>query len=79
MDGFIYLLKVNAILTIFTLLFVFLFRKETWFHLNRFYLLFAVIAALLIPVLRISLQPVQPVKNPLNDYSITEFFDDSFQ
>ena len=73
-----YIMKANLLLSVFTMLFVFLFRKETWFQLNRFYLLFGIVAALLIPVLKMSLQTFQPVQFQVNDIKIPLFPDDLY-
>ena len=47
---FIYLLKSAGILTIFFLAYKFLLQKETFFSLNRHYLLGGIIASLLLPL-----------------------------
>ena len=46
---FIYLLKSAGILTIFFLVYKFLLQKETFFKLNRHYLLSGIVASLLLP------------------------------
>jgi hypothetical protein len=47
---FIYFLKVNGLLIVFYLLYYFLLRKETFFVKNRFFLLFGLVASLLLPL-----------------------------
>jgi hypothetical protein len=51
----IYLFKVSACLLAFYVLYSTLFRKNTFFTLNRYYLLAGLIASFTIPVLRLSL------------------------
>ena len=52
MNGLIYLLQVNLYLLLFYLFYLVLLRNETFFKLNRVYLVSSAIVSLLIPILR---------------------------
>ena len=71
----VYFLKANVLISIFTLLYLFLFRRETHFHLNRFFLLTGIASALLIPIIRISIQTIQSVQIPVNEFTIPQFIE----
>jgi hypothetical protein len=58
----IYLIKVNACLLAFYVMYVVFFSKKTFFSINRYYLLASLIGSFAIPVLKLSL--------PQNDYGI---------
>ena len=73
---FIYFLKVNVLISIFTLLFLFAYKRETHFQLNRFFLLVAMVSALLIPAIRISTQTIQSFQIPVNEFVIPEFIEE---
>ncbi|MBA4055413.1 MAG: hypothetical protein C0490_11925, partial [Marivirga sp.] len=57
----LYLLESSAILSLFYLLYVLVLRKETFFHLNRFFLLSALFFSLLFPLLSFDFNPVKAV------------------
>ncbi len=63
-DFIIYTLKSALLLGIFYLLYFLLFRKETFYHFNRMYILGSMVISLIIPVLNISLSaPVSHIQN----------------
>lgn len=74
----IYYLKVNVIIAIFTLLYFFLFKKETHFHLNRLFLLIGIISAIIIPVIRISMHATQAIQFPVNQFVFLDFITPEF-
>lgn len=53
MNGLMYLLQVNLYLLLFYLCYYFLLRKETFFKMNRFYLVGSSILATLIPLMKL--------------------------
>ena len=57
-----YLIKASAILGIFLLTYQLLLRKETFFRLNRFFLLTGIGAALLLPLVAIPEEVIIPVE-----------------
>ncbi|RKR84794.1 N-acetylmuramoyl-L-alanine amidase [Mucilaginibacter gracilis] len=66
MELFMYLLKVTACTAAFYIFYYLLFSKLTFFSINRWYLLSALVASLVIPALHISVQTVvnaPPVSN----------------
>ncbi|WPP52581.1 M56 family metallopeptidase [Catalinimonas niigatensis] len=66
-----YLLESSAILACFYLLYVLVLRKETFFSLNRFFLLGIVIFSLLFPILRFNINPTKllAVDRPIEEIS----------
>jgi murein DD-endopeptidase MepM/ murein hydrolase activator NlpD len=63
-DFVIYILKSGMALGVLYLLYFVLFRKETFHHLNRIYILGAMVISLVVPSLHIQLsQPVSHVEN----------------
>ncbi|MEO6522266.1 MAG: N-acetylmuramoyl-L-alanine amidase [Mucilaginibacter sp.] len=60
MELFIYLLKVTGCTAAFYLVYYTLFRKLTFFSLNRWYLLASLLVSMLIPLLHISVQTTIP-------------------
>ncbi len=72
---FIYLLKSAGVLTIFFLAYKLLFQKETFFALNRHYLLGGIIASLLLPLVvfttYIYVEPVAIQESAFYDIPIT--------
>jgi len=63
MELFIYLLKVTGCTAAFYLVYYTLFRKLTFFSLNRWYLLVSLVVSMLIPLLHISVQTTVPAPN----------------
>lgn len=57
----VYLLEASVILALLYLLYLLALRKETFFNLNRFFLLGIVIVSLLFPLLRFDLTPAKAV------------------
>ena len=57
-----YLIKASAILGIFLLTYQLLLRKETFFRLNRFFLLTGIGAALLLPLVTIQEEVIIPME-----------------
>ena len=66
-----YLLESSILLTLFYAVYLLVFSKETFFSLNRFYLLGSVAAALLIPLLSLDLVPsrVAAIQTPIEEIS----------
>ncbi|MDP9047930.1 MAG: hypothetical protein M3N14_07320 [Bacteroidota bacterium] len=61
MSWIYYLLEANVYLAVFYLLYYFVFRKETYYQLNRAYLLISSILAFFIPIVQLGL--LMPVSN----------------
>jgi BlaR1 peptidase M56 len=57
----LYLLQSSVCLMAFYALYACLFSKETFFHLNRFFLMFSALASLCIPMLHIAISDAAPV------------------
>jgi hypothetical protein len=66
-DFVIYILKSALALSIFYLLYFLLFRKETFFHFNRIYILVAMVISFIIPALNIQMK--QPASHVENNFS----------
>jgi beta-lactamase regulating signal transducer with metallopeptidase domain len=66
-DFVIYMLKSAWALGIFYLLYFLLFRKETFYHFNRIYILGSMVISLIIPSLNITLSP--PVSHVQNNFN----------
>ena len=66
-----YLLESSILLTLFYCVYRLVFSRETFFSLNRFYLLTSVVAALLIPLLSLDLRPkkVSALDSPIEQLS----------
>lgn len=78
---FNYLGAASACMGVFYVLYLLIFRRLTFFSINRFYLLFTVAVSLIIPALHIKINTPQPVKVinqaaviPHNKYPETEHF-----
>lgn len=56
-DFIIYILKSSLALGLFYMLYFMLFRKETFYHFNRIYILGSMVISLIIPALNISWSP----------------------
>lgn len=67
----LYLLESSAILSLFYLLYMLILRKETFFSLNRFFLLGALAFSLLFPLLSLDVTPVKvvAVEGPIEEIS----------
>jgi len=84
MELFIYLIKVSGCTAAFYLVYRMLFSKLTFFTLNRWYLLSALIISMLIPLLHINIQTTLPTpdRKPLiinaSDRTITDDADPIF-
>jgi len=84
MELFIYLIKVSGCTAAFYLVYRFLFSKLTFFTLNRWYLLSALVISMLIPLLHINIQTTLPATDikPLivntNTKTISEVIDPVF-
>jgi BlaR1 peptidase M56 len=57
----VYLLEASVILTLFYLLYLLVLRRETFFNVNRFFLLGIVVVSLLFPLLRFDFTPARAV------------------
>jgi hypothetical protein len=66
-DFMLYLLESAACLALFYFGYWLFLRKETYFCLNRFYLVFSIIASLIIPVFKVT-SPFLTAKAPVNSY-----------
>jgi beta-lactamase regulating signal transducer with metallopeptidase domain len=56
-----YLLEVNIYLGVFYLCYCLFLNKETWYMLNRFYLLFSTVISFILPVIQVGiLKPAEP-------------------
>ena len=70
---YIYILKLSAILAIFWLLYVLVLEREQMHRFKRFYLLFSVLAAVIIPLLSITeyvyVAPIEDVGYQLTDFT----------
>jgi len=84
MELFIYLIKVSGCTAAFYLVYRILFSKLTFFTLNRWYLLSALVISMLIPLLHINIQTTLPARDskPLiintNTKTISEAVDPVF-
>jgi TonB family protein len=67
-----YQLKVAMSLAAFTLLFYLLFRKETFYRFNRFYLLASIALSHLLPAVRLPMRPASPQTPIPNFYAISD-------
>lgn len=67
----LYLLESSAMLSLFYLLYMLMLRKETFFNLNRFFLLGIVVVSLLFPLVSFEFSPVKvaAVERPLQEIS----------
>ncbi|MBN2812654.1 MAG: hypothetical protein JXQ80_01185, partial [Bacteroidales bacterium] len=63
----LYQLKVAASLAAFTLLYYLLFRKETFYRFNRFYLLASIVLSHLLPVVKLPIRQVT-IQTTIPDY-----------
>ncbi|MBN1144617.1 MAG: hypothetical protein JXA72_09335, partial [Bacteroidales bacterium] len=63
----LYQLKVAASLAAFTLLYYLLFRKETFYRFNRFYLLVSIVLSHLLPVVKLPIRQVN-LQTTIPDY-----------
>jgi hypothetical protein len=69
-DFVIYILKSSLVLSIFYLLYFVLFRRETFYHFNRMYILGAMFISLIVPALNIHLNaPVAQLENNFSEVS----------
>ena len=66
-----YLLKASAILAIFLLIYQLLLKNETFFRLNRFFLLSGLLAATLLPFVSIQKEVIVPVKYQTGNIAAT--------
>ena len=71
MELFIYLLKASGCMAVCYLLYITVFRRFTFFSVNRYYLLLMVIASLLIPAMHIKVHEQLPV-NALSQQIISK-------
>lgn len=67
----LYLLESSAMLSLFYLLYMIMLRKETFFSINRFFLLGIVVVSLLFPLVSFEFSPVKvaAVERPLQEIS----------
>jgi len=69
-DFIIYILKSSIVLGILYALYFVLFRKETFYHFNRIYILGALVISMILPVLDIQLS--QPASSAWNNFDSVE-------
>ena len=71
MDFLIYILQVSICLVMFYLPYRFLFRSSTFFDMNRFYLLFSLLAAIVLPALSFTVASI-PVTEGVASFTLPE-------
>src|SRR5580692_4207322 len=64
-----YLLEANLYLVAFYALYYIIFRRETWYQLNRIYILTCTVLAFIIPVIQVGI--LSPPDNQLEDVVAT--------
>ncbi len=69
-DFVIYILKSALVMGLLYLLYVLLFRKETFYHFNRMYILGAMVISMTVPVLDIQMS--QPAASSANNFDYVE-------
>ncbi len=65
-----YLVKSTMVLSVFTLLYILLLRKETFHHIKRLFLITGGLAALLIPLIKIHFSRPQPIQQFYESFNI---------
>jgi hypothetical protein len=60
-----YILEVSILQMLFYLIFFFLLKRLSWFSANRVYLLFTLLASLLIPFIEITIPTSTPLSNSI--------------
>ncbi len=75
---FIYHIKANVLLVLFAIFYIWQFRKETFFNLNRWFLIGAFVFSLTIPLLKISSGIAESAGLHLNEFTFSDFLEGSF-